>query len=283
MTRREVDVKNIKKAVKDLALEANIVIRPDVLKGLEELHQQEKEGTQAKKMLKILIENAEIAKKEYLAICQDTGMAVVFLEIGKGVDLRGGDVIKAVNEGVAEAYKEGSLRSSVVGDPLIRENTGTNTPAAIHIDLVDGDKVSISVMPKGFGSENKSRLVMMNPTASQKEIIDFCVETVRIAGPDACPPYILGVGIGGTMDMCTVLAKKALLRPVDEPHKEPHIAELEAKIKEKTNKLGIGIMGLGGGSTVMGVNIEVAPTHIAGLPVAVNLVCHALRSATSVL
>ncbi|MGD2279250.1 MAG: fumarate hydratase [Candidatus Omnitrophota bacterium] len=283
MIRREVDVKNIKQAVRDLSLEANMILRPDVLKGLEELYREEKEGTLAKKMLKVLIENAQIARKENLAICQDTGMVVVFLEIGKEVDLRGGDVIKAVDQGVAEAYEEGALRNSVVGDPLIRRNARKNTPAIVHIDLVDGDKVSISVMPKGFGSENKSRLAMMNPTAEQEEILDFCVETVKIAGPDACPPYVLGVGIGGTMDMCAVLAKKALLRPIDKPHKERHVAELEARIKEKVNELGIGVMGLGGSSTVMGVNIEIAPTHIAGLPVAVNLVCHALRSASTVI
>lgn len=276
-------VEDIKLAVKELSLKANTVLRPDVLEGIKRLYEQEPKGTQAKNMLKILVENAEIADKKNIPICQDTGLVVVFLEIGEDVHFYGGDLIQAVNEGVEEAYREGFFRNSVVGDPLLRKNTGTNTPAAIHVDIVKGDRMKISVMPKGFGSENKSRLIMLNPTSGPDRIIDFCVETVKIAGPDACPPYVLGIGIGGTMDTCALLAKKALLRPIDEPHREPHVAEMENKIMEKAKALKIGIMGLGGLSTVMGVNIELAPTHIAGLPVAVNVACHALRSASTII
>ena len=283
MSARRINVEKIKQAVKTLFLEANIVLRADVLEALERLYREEKEALQAKGMLKILIENANIAKEKKIPICQDTGLAVVFLNIGEDVVLEGGGITEAVNEGVREAYSEGHFRDSVVADPLIRENTGTNTPAVIHVDITKGDNVGLSVMPKGFGSENKSRLSMMNPTAGPEKIIDFCVETVKIAGPDACPPYVLGVGIGGTMDECAHLAKKALFRPINEPNPKPHIARLEEKIKEKANALGIGVMGLGGGSTVMGVNVEAGPTHIAGLPVAVNVGCHALRSAKAVI
>ena len=283
MSIREINVGDIKQAVKELSLKANTVLRPDVLEGIKQLYQQEPESTQAKNMLKVLVENAEIAEGKGIPICQDTGLVVVFLEIGEDVHFSGGDLLQAIDDGVVEAYEEGSLRKSVVEDPLLRKNTGTNAPAVVHVDIVSGDKVDIAVMPKGFGSENKSRLAMLNPTSGSERVIDFCVETVKIAGPDACPPYVLGVGIGGTMDMCALLAKKALLRPINEPHEQPHVVEMEYKIMEKANALGIGIMGLGGLSTVMGVNIEVAPTHIAGLPVAVNVACHALRSARTVL
>jgi fumarate hydratase subunit alpha len=283
MNVREINIKEIKQTVKDLSLEANIILRKDVFQALERCYGDEKAGTQAKNMLKVLIENARIAEEKKIPLCQDTGMVVVFLDIGKDVVLRGGDVIQAINDGVREAYKEGCFRNSVVEDPLIRKNTGTNTPAIIHTDLVDGDGIKISVMIKGFGSENKSRSIMMNPTQGAEEIVDFCVETVKMAGPDACPPYVLGIGIGGTQDACALLAKRALLRPIDKSSSEVHIAELEHEIKEKTNALDIGVMGLGGGSTCIGVNIETGPTHIAGLPVAVNVACHALRSASAVI
>ncbi|MFQ5952652.1 MAG: fumarate hydratase, partial [Candidatus Omnitrophota bacterium] len=248
MSAREVNVKKVKQAVKDLSLKANIVLRPDVFQALEKLYREEKEQTQAKNMLNVLLENAKIAEEKRIPICQDTGLVVVFVELGKDVVLIGGDIIRAINEGVAEAYSEGSFRNSVVEDPLKRKNTGDNTPASVHIDLVDGENIGVAVMPKGFGAENKSRLAMMNPTADHEEIIDFCVETVKIAGPDACPPYVLGVGIGGTMDTCTYLAKKALFRSIDEANPKAHIAELEEEIKIKVNELGIGVMGLGGGS-----------------------------------
>ncbi len=277
---REVEASHVGGVVKDLCTQANTVLRADVLKGLEELYKNEREDAPAKKMLKVLLENARIAREKGLALCQDTGVAAVFIEMGKEIFITGGSLPDAVNKGVKEAYEEGYFRKSVVEDPLRRKNTGTNTPAIIHVDIVGGDKLTISVMPKGFGSENKSRSGMLNPTCKSEEIVDFCVETVRIAGPDACPPYVLGIGLGGTMDSCAYLAKKALLRPINRPNPKEHIALLERDIKEKANALGIGIMGLGGASTVMGVSIEEAPTHIAGCPIAVNVSCHALRSAT---
>ncbi|MBF0494089.1 MAG: fumarate hydratase [Candidatus Omnitrophica bacterium] len=189
---------------------------------------------------------------------------------------------KAVNDGVKTAYAEGYFRKSVVADPIKRKNTGTNTPCVIHFDFIAGDKIKISVLPKGFGAENKGRISMMNPTAGGGEIIDFCVETIKRAGCDACPPYVVGVGIGGTIEECALLAKEALLRPINKRNTEKHIASIEKEIFKKANGLKIGVMGLGGNSTVLGVNIETGPTHIAGLPVAVNLSCHAMRSASGV-
>jgi len=279
---RHINADSIKKAAYKASVRANTVLRPDVLVAIKELCIREKDGTVSKSMMEVLVENADIAQREELAICQDTGVVAVFLEMGEGVVIDDGNVIKAVEDGVREAYEEKCFRKSVVGDPLLRENTGTNTPCVVHIELVQGDKVTVSIMPKGFGSENKSRMVMLNPTAGADKVVEFCVETVRIAGADACPPYVLGVGIGGTMEECPLLAKKALLRPIDQSSCKPHIAELERIIKMKIDELGIGVMGLGGVSTVMGVNIETGPTHIAGLPVAVNLSCHALRSAKEV-
>lgn len=282
MKLREVNVNDVKDTVKELFIRANTVLRPDVVAALEKLYEEEKVQN-AKKMLGVLLENAKIAEKEKLPICQDTGLSVVFLNIGMDVLLTAGDINKAVNKGVEEAYRDGFLRKSIVNDPILRVNTGTNTPASIHIDIVEGDKLEIAVLPKGFGCENKGRVVMLNPTAGEDAIIDFCVETVRLAGPDACPPFVLGIGMGGAMETCVLLAKKALLRPVDSRNPEDHLARIENIIKEKATALDIGIMGLGGGATVMGVNVEVAPTHIAGLPVAVNISCHALRSASAVI
>ena len=281
MTSRSISTEDVKNTVKKLCLKANTVLREDVLSAMKEVYSKEKDGTPSKKMWQILIENAKIAEKEKLAICQDTGMVSVFIKMGEKVAIDGEGLKDAVNKGVEEAYSEGSLRRSVVKGPIKRENTGTNTPAVIHTDIVRGDSFTIHVMPKGFGSENKSRLIMLNPTCSQEDIIDFCVETVKIAGPDACTPYVLGVGMGGTMEECAILSKKALLRPIDQANPEAHIAELEDKIKEKANALAIGVMGLGGAGTVLGVNIEACATHIAGLPVCVNLSCHALRSASA--
>ncbi len=282
MSVREIDIEIISRTVRDLFLEANTVLREDVLRAIKELYDEEKIPN-AKEMLKVLLENARIAGEEKIAICQDTGLSVVFLEIGEDVHVAGGDINRAVDKGVESAYKDGFLRKSVVRDPLLRDNTGTNTPAEIHIDMVPGDKIKVTVFPKGFGSENKGRVSMLNPTAGEDAVIDFCVESVKMAGADACPPYMLGVGIGGTMGSCALFAKKALLRPVDSSNPDERVAGLEKKIKRKVRDLGIGIMGLGGISTVMGVNIETAPTHIAGLPVAVNISCHALRSASAVI
>jgi fumarate hydratase subunit alpha len=279
---RKIKVSNIAKKVKELCYEANVVIRPDVIKAIKKLYAKEKKGSASSRMLKVLIDNAGIAGKEKIPICQDTGLAAVFVEIGSGARVVGGSIEDAVNRGVEEAYSEYNFRKSVVLDPVTRKQEGTNTPAPLHIEMVEGDRVNITVMPKGFGSENKSRIAMLNPTLTEKDIVAFCVETVKIAGPDACPPYVLGVGIGGTMDFAALMSKKALLRPVGSRNPHKHMASLEKKIKEAANALGIGIMGLGGESTVMGVSIVSAPTHIAGCPVAVNVSCHALRSASGV-
>ncbi|MFC1480084.1 fumarate hydratase [Candidatus Omnitrophota bacterium] len=282
MTGREIKAADIESTVVTLCIKANTVLRSDVLRGLEESYAEVKESPIAKKMMGILLDNAKVAEEKAIPLCQDTGMVAVFIEMGENVVVHG-DLVEAVNSGVEKAYKEAYFRKSVVKDPIIRKNTATNTPAIVHIDIVKGDRLAVSVMPKGFGSENKSRLAMLKPTCTPEEIADFCVETVRIAGPDACPPYILGIGLGGTMEACALLAKKALLRPIDKSNPKEHIAELEQRIKERANALGIGVMGLGGPATVIGVNIEEAPTHIAGCPVAVNISCHALRSAEAVI
>jgi len=276
---RNIDSSVIEMTVKKLCLEANTVLRKDVFEALRDLYEKETDP-RSKDMLKVLIENATIADDEKLAICQDTGMVAVFMDIGRDVSIKGGSVAGAVNRGVADAYNEGYFRNSVVADPLKRENTGDNTPAVIHTEIVEGDGIKVSVMPKGFGAENKSRIKMLNPTSGTEEIVDFCVETIKEAGPDGCPPYVLGIGMGGTLERCAFLAKKALLRPVGSSNPKPHIAELEREIKKRTDELKIGVMGLGGNVTVLGVNILESPTHIAGLPVAVNVCCHALRSAT---
>lgn len=280
---RKIKEKDIQRTVRDLFIKANVILRPDVLSAIEAAYRKEKRASASSEMLAVLIENARIASEEIIPICQDTGIATVFLEIGKDADITGVDVLSAVNKGVAEAYLEGNLRKSIVKDPLLRSNTGDNTPAIVHVDIASGDKVNIHVMPKGFGSENKGKIAMLNPTATDSEIIDFCVEAVKAAGPDACPPYVLGVGVGGTMETCAFLAKKALLRPIDKRNPKKHLAELEREILARSNKLGIGVMGLGGKTTVLGVNLEAWPTHIAGLPVAVNVSCHALRSASAVI
>jgi fumarate hydratase subunit alpha len=277
---RRIKARAIEKKVKDLCYEANVRIRPDVIRAIRTLYSAEKKGSPAKRMLKVLMDNAEIAEREKLPICQDTGLAVVFAEMGSDVHLEGGTFEEAVNRGVEEAYTRYNFRKSVVLDPVTRQQRSTNTPVPLHVDLVKGDGIKITVMPKGFGSENKGRVAMLNPTATEKDILDFCLEAVRMAGPDACPPYVLGIGIGGTMDLSALLSKKALLRPVGSKNDKKHMASLEKKIKKEANRLGIGVMGLGGQSTVMGVSIESAPTHIAGCPVAISISCHALRSAT---
>jgi fumarate hydratase subunit alpha len=282
MKTRKVRSSDIEKTVEKLCIKANTVLRPDVLSAFKKMHKREK-NPRAKKMLKVLLDNSAIADREKLALCQDTGMVAVFIGIGQDARITGGDLSRAVNKGVAKAYKKGHFRNSVVKDPVNRKNTGDNTPAVIHTEVVKGDKVRITVLPKGFGAENKSRIAMLNPTCTPGEIADFCVDTVRLAGPDACPPYMLGIGLGGTVEQCAYLAKKALLRPVGKTSRKKHIAKIEKDIMKKANALKIGIMGLGGNTTVMGVSIEDAPTHIAGCPVAVNISCHALRSASAVL
>lgn len=279
MTKRRITNDDIKRTVKELCIKANTVLRQDVLEALKKWADKEEKDSVSEKMMRILIENAVMAETEGIPICQDTGMVSVFLEIGEDVSVEGNGLKESINKGVEEAYKDTFFRKSVVDDPILRDNTGTNTPAIINIDIVKGDKLAIWVMPKGFGSENKGSICMMNPTCTEEDIVKFCVDTVKKAGSDACPPYILGIGLGGTMDTCAALAKKALLEPVEGKNEKAHIAKIERRIKEEVSNLGIGIMGLGGKSTVLGVRIRECPTHIAGCPVAVNLSCHALRSA----
>ena len=273
----------LKATVKELCLQANTVLREDVREALAQACSREDEGTVSRRMLEILIDNASIAESAKIPICQDTGHVAVFLDIGSEIDLSGCDIAKMVNEGVEEAYAEYNFRKSVVKSPVHRENTGTNTPCIIHTDIVSGNEIRVSVMPKGFGSENKSVIKMFNPTDDMEKITGFCVETVKRTGADACPPYVLGIGMGGTMEKSALLAKKALLRPITRRSHAEYIAGAEEDIMEKCNALGIGVMGLGGKTTVMGVNIEEYPTHIAGLPVAINVCCHALRSASAVI
>ena len=279
---REIGVSKIKEAVRELALKANLELRSDVLKALKGALRREN-SARAKTILNSIVENAGLAKKRRLAICQDTGMVSVFLDIGRGVALTGGGLSAAVNEGVKEAYKKGCLRKSVVDDPILRKNTLTNTPCVIHTEIVEGDRVRIIVSPKGFGSANKSRIRMFRPTDSIEEIKNFILDVVKEAGPSACPPFILGIGIGGTFDNVAYLATKALLRPIDKHNPKKHIRVLEKELFNEINSLGMGPMGLGGRTTVLGVNILEYPTHIAGLPVAVSVSCHATRSREAVL
>lgn len=279
---RKINVREIKDTVAKLAVEANLSLRKDVLNALKSAWKKESSHP-AKRVLKVLIENASIAHKEKIPICQDTGMAMVFIEIGQNVLICGGNLEKAVTEGIAEGYKKGFLRKSVVLDPLTRINTGDNTPAVIHSRIVSGNKVKITVAPKGFGSENKSMTRMFRPSDSVDSIENFIVDAVKTAGPDACPPFVLGVGIGGSLEKACLIAKDALLRPLDKRSPKAHIAAMERRLLDRINKLNIGPMGLGGKTTVLGLNIETYATHIAGLPVCVNISCHATRSAAKTL
>lgn len=279
---RKINARKIQDAVARLAVEANLFLRKDVLRALKKAYSKEK-VSRAKKILKALVENAAIASSEKIPICQDTGMATVFLEVGQEAAIVGGDFEKAINKGISEGYKKGFLRKSIVADPLLRINTKDNTPAVIHTKIVPGSKIKITVAPKGFGSENKSVANMFRPTDGADKIERFILEAVRKAGPDACPPYIIGAGIGGTLDKACLLAKEALLRRIDKRNPRRHIARMENGLLKKINKLNIGPMGLGGKATCLGLNIEVYPTHIAGLPVCVSISCHATRSATAVI
>ena len=273
---RILDVSVITSAVRDLFVQANYHLPEDVYCALCKHKDQETEEP-ASSMLGILCENAKAAK-EGVPICQDTGMAVVFAEIGQDVHLTGGLFCDAVNEGVRLAYDQGFLRKSVVSDPLLRANSGDNTPAVLYTDLTFGEKIRLYALPKGFGSENMSRIKMFNPTASRKEIVDFITETVKLAGGNPCPPLVIGVGIGGTFDHAAYLSKKALLRSLEERH--PVHGDLEEQILTAVNQSGVGVQGLGKGVTALGVSIETYATHIAGLPVAVNISCHATRHAS---
>ncbi|WIF94097.1 fumarate hydratase [Caminicella sporogenes] len=273
---REIHVSKIRDAVKEMCMSSNYNLGVDVINALKKAKELE-ESPVGKDILENLIKNAEIAKNDKVPMCQDTGMAVIFVEIGQDVKLIGGNITDAINEGVRQGYKEGYLRKSVVKDPLIRKNTGDNTPAIIYYDIVAGDRVKITVAPKGFGSENMSRTKMLKPSDGIKGVEDFVIKTVSEAGPNPCPPIVVGVGIGGTLDKAVYMAKKALLRPVGEHNKLEHIRKMEENLLKKINDLGIGPQGLGGRTTALAVNIEVFATHIAGLPVAVNINCHASR------
>ena len=279
---REISVQRVREAVTELCLKANYELRKDVLKALKASLKKEK-SARAANMIKAIIENAKVAKKKRIAICQDTGFVSVYVELGSSVVLSGGDLTDAINRGVEEAYKKGYLRKSVVNSPFIRKNTLTNTPALIHVDLVEGDRAKITVSPKGFGSENKSSIKMFKPTASWEQVKEFILDAVRKAGPDACPPVILGIGIGGTFDHAAYMAKKALLRHLGGRNPKRYLGVLEKELLRSINALNIGPMGMGGKTTVLGVNIEEFPTHIAGLPVAVSVSCHATRSAEKIL
>lgn len=279
---RTINSEEITKKVRDMCIAATCHITPDVKAAFEESLKTEKSEV-SKGIIENLLKNAEIADRKEVPICQDTGMAVFFVEVGNEVIVEGDTITEAINKGVSQGYTDGYLRKSVVKDPLNRINTKDNTPAVIHYDFVKGDKIKITFAPKGFGSENKSGLKMLNPSDGLDGVVDFVIETVRKAGPNPCPPMVIGVGIGGTMDKCAVLAKKALTREVGSSNENPFYADLEKKLLEKVNKLGIGPQGMGGTTTALGLNIEVFPTHIAGLPVAVNVNCHATRHAVEII
>lgn len=279
---REVSADIIRDAVQEMCIEANVELPSDVADRIRHCSKCEP-WPQAKDTLEKLVENFDIAHNEKLPICQDTGMAVVLLEIGQEVHITGAYLNDAINEGVRRGYDKGFLRKSVVADPLRRKNTGDNTPALIHVDIVPGDKIKLTVAPKGFGSENMSRLQMFAPAAGEKGVKDFVVETAKIAGPNPCPPIVIGVGIGGSFDKVALLAKKALQRPITTPNPDPYYAAMEKELLDRVNALGIGPQGFGGETTALGVNIETYPTHIAGLPVAVNINCHVTRHASRVI
>ena len=279
---RTVQLSEITKNIKEMCIEANHFLSPDMAEAMKQAQQNEKSPL-GKQILGQLQENLEIAAQDMIPICQDTGMACVFLEIGQDVHFVGGDLTDAINEGVRRGYDKGYLRKSVVKDPVRRGNTGDNTPAMIYTEIVPGDKVKITVGPKGFGSENMSQIRMFKPSAGLQGIKDFILEVVETAGPNPCPPMVVGVGIGGTFDKCALLAKKALMRPLDSQNPDPFYADLEKEMLEKVNKLGIGPQGFGGKTTAIGLNIETMPTHIAGMPCAVNINCHVTRHKSEVI
>lgn len=273
---RIVNVNEITQALKAMCIEANVNLAPDVTNALIQFQANEQSEI-GKQILNDLISNVKLAAEKRMPICQDTGMAVVFIEIGQEVHFEGGLVEEAIHEGVRQGYRDGFLRKSVVKDPLRRVNTQDNTPAVIHYQLVEGDKIKITFAPKGFGSENMSRTKMLTPSDGRAGVVDFVLETVDLAGPNACPPIVVGVGIGGTLEKAALLAKKACSREVGSRHDDAYYFELETELLEKVNQLGVGPQGLGGTTTALAVNVEVFPTHIAGLPVVVNINCHAAR------
>ena len=279
---REVSVSEITKNIKEMCIEANHFLSPDMKQVFDEAVSRE-ESPLGKQILNQLEENLRIAGEDMIPICQDTGMAVVFVKAGQEVHFTGGSLTEAVNEGVRQGYVEGFLRKSVVQDPIERVNTGDNTPAILHYEIVEGDQVEITVAPKGFGSENMSRVFMLKPADGIEGVKEAILTAVRDAGPNACPPMVVGVGIGGTFEKCALMAKHALTRDLSEESPVPYVRELEKEMLERINGLGIGPGGLGGRITAFAVNIETYPTHIAGLPVAVNICCHVNRHAHRVI
>jgi len=279
---REVNVSTITEVVKKLCMDANYYLGDDVVARLKTFMEKEESPT-GKEVLGKILENVEIARTEQVPLCQDTGFAVFFVELGQEVSLVGGDYIEAIHEGVRQGYEEGYLRKSIVSDPIERKNTGDNTPPIIYTDIVPGDKVKIVIAPKGGGSENMSEVKMLVPAAGVEGVKAFVIDRVRRSGANPCPPVIVGVGIGGTFDKCAQIAKKALLRPIGTKHPDPYYADLEAELLERINKLGIGPQGFGGRITALAVHIEVHPCHIASFPVAVNMQCHVARHKEAIL
>ena len=273
---REIPVSEITEAVKKLCISANYNLNSDVQSAIENSRDNEQSPI-GKNILSQLLENADLAKENCKPICQDTGMAVIFMEVGQEVHFTGGNITDAINEGVRQGYIEGYLRKSVVSDPILRVNTKDNTPAIIHYNIVEGDKVKIDVAPKGFGSENMSKVYMLKPSDGIEGVKNAIIDCIEKAGPNPCPPMVVGVGIGGNFEKCTELAKKALLRPVGSHSDKEYVKEMEKELLERANNLGIGPQGLGGNTTVLGINIETFATHIAGLPLAVNISCHVTR------
>ncbi len=275
---KEINVSKIIEAVKMMCIDANYYLTDDVKEKIENAYKSE-DWPMAKEMLEKILTNIDIAKNEKMPMCQDTGMACVFVEIGQDVHIVGGSLKDAINEGVRQGYIEGYLRKSVVKDPINRVNTNDNTPAIIYYDIVEGDKLKIKIAPKGFGSENMSQLKMLKPADGLDGVKEFVLKVVKEAGPNPCPPIVVGVGIGGTFDKAANLAKKALVRPLNERNSDKFYSDLEEELLEKVNEIGIGPQGFGGKTTALAVNIEIYPTHIAGLPVAVNINCHVTRHA----
>ena len=281
MAVKEIAAEEITKTVKRLCIEANTILGDDVIEALTKGYEIE-ESPMGKDIFRQLLENAKIAKEEGLPLCQDTGLAVVFVEMGQDLHMVGGDLNEAINEGVRQGYKEGYLRASSL-DPLTRKNFGDNTPAVIHVEIKPGDKLKLALAPKGFGSENMSRVVLFPPAVGIEGVKKFVVQRVEESGPNPCPPVVVGVGIGGTLEKAAIIAKKSLLRPLGRRHANPDIAELEEDLLKEINKLGIGPQGLGGTITALAVHIETYPTHIASLPVAVNIQCNCARHKEAVL
>ncbi|MGE5334408.1 MAG: fumarate hydratase [Nitrososphaerota archaeon] len=273
---RDVSVTRLTAAIRDAVIRANTVMTPDIKHQLEQAQEQET-GPVARAVISDLLENAAIAQAERMPMCQDTGMTIVYLTFGQDVHWVDGDVEQAINEGVRQGYREGYLRFSVVADPLRRVNTRDNTPAIVHYRLTAGEGVHVDILPKGFGAENRSRLTMLKPSDGQAGVERFILDTVRVAGPQACPPFIVGVGIGGDFERVAELAKEALLEPLDSPNPDSYLAEMETRLSEAINAMGIGPQGFGGRTTLLGLRIKVGATHIAALPVAVNMSCHSTR------